>query len=284
MKQKLLIGEIPYTNLFPIFYELKKGCNCRDYRFIKGIPSVMNKMLRKGEIDISPSSSIEYLREKDDYIYLEGHSISSLGHVKSIMLFSRLPIEDLDGREVFVTHQSETSPVLLKIIMKRFYSMDVTLKTTFVPIGNALMSHTAYLSIGDDALVTASRAHMLKIDIPNQEYSLCTIDHNIFYVYDLGNLWLRHTGLPFVFALWIAKRDRINEKKELFDRFKKDLDNAKSLSQKNLKDIALASKMKDIIGFDKLIGYWKGISYDLSDEHLDGLETFGAFAEELRLL
>lgn len=284
MEQILRIGEIPYTNLFPIFYELKKECDCRDYAFIEGTPSALNRMLRYGEIDISPSSSIEYLRDRDNYIYLEGHSISSRGPIESIMLFSRLPIENLNGQEVFVTHQSETSPVLLKIIMNKFYSVDVTLKTTFVPIGNAILSHTAYLSIGDEALVTSSKSHMLKIDIPNPDYRLCTIDHNIFYIYDLGNLWQRHTGQAFVFALWIAKKDRINEKKELFERFKKDLDNAKSLSQRNLKDIALASAIKGIIGVKNLISYWNGISYDFTDEQMKGLETFGAYAEELRLL
>jgi chorismate dehydratase len=61
-KKRLLIGEIPYANLFPIFYTLKKESDLSGYEFVEGVPSALNKKIREGLIDVSPSSSIEYLR------------------------------------------------------------------------------------------------------------------------------------------------------------------------------------------------------------------------------
>ncbi|UCD35330.1 MAG: hypothetical protein JSU90_00440, partial [Nitrospiraceae bacterium] len=91
-KKKLKIGRIPYANLFPIFHYLDSECDHSRYRFIRGVPSSLNAMLRSGELDISPSSSIEFLRNKARYRVLPWHSISATGPIKSILLFSRIPI------------------------------------------------------------------------------------------------------------------------------------------------------------------------------------------------
>ena len=98
---KLRIGKIAYENLFPIFYMLQSEFDSPDYEYIEGVPSELNGKIRNGEIDVSPSSSIEYLRNKDKYRLIENNSISSSGPVKSIYLFSRTPIEDLDYSTLF---------------------------------------------------------------------------------------------------------------------------------------------------------------------------------------
>src|SRR4030043_1637482 len=107
----LKIGKIPYANLFPIFYTLQRECDCSGYEFIEGVPSTVNRLLRSGEIDISPSSSIEYLRYRKQYNLIEGHSISSKGPAGSIFLLSRSPIEQLGGKTILVSSQSDTSVV-----------------------------------------------------------------------------------------------------------------------------------------------------------------------------
>ena len=124
-EQKLRIGKIPYANLFPIFYILERECDCSGYEFIAGVPSALNKMLRTGEVDVSPSSSIEYLRYSNQYEIIDNHSISSIGPVGSIILLSRKPIEELNGLPVLTSSQSETSVGLLRIIFERFYKSSV---------------------------------------------------------------------------------------------------------------------------------------------------------------
>src|SRR5208337_5165615 len=106
---------IPYANVFPIFYVLDHEVDCSQYTFVEGVPSRLNRMLREGEVDVSPSSSLEYLRSPELYRTISNHSISSRGPVGSIFLFTPKPVEELDGTVIFASSQSETSVALLKI-------------------------------------------------------------------------------------------------------------------------------------------------------------------------
>jgi len=270
-KPLLRIGKIAYTNTFPIFYMLEKRFDCSKYEFIESVPSALNRLLRNGEIDISPSSSIEYLRYKERYTLIDGHSISSQGPVRSIYLFSTRPIEELNGVTILTSSQSETSVALLDIILKKFYGIECPLRPTERLMDLAESVIEAYLLIGDDAL----RAKK-------------TITG--FHVYDLGDLWYEHTALPFVFALWIVRKETSTEKAELFNALIRDLNRAKELALKNLYTIAqewkkiLFSRYSLPVTEEELIFYWEGLSYDFSDEHKKGLEMFRKYSEELGLL
>ena len=265
INKKLKIGKFTYSNLFPIFYMLQKECDCSDYEFIEGVPSDLNRKIREGKIDISPSSSIEYLRNPGRYELIENHSISSAGPVGSIFLFSKRSIETLNGLTILTSSQSETSVALLKIILNKFYAIDCALKPSAEPIERGIRSNTAYLLIGDEALREALRWPEL-------------------YIYDIGDLWHKNTGLPFTFALWIAGKDCCIGNKGLLRKFNDDLNKAKISALKNLREIAAESPLKDILSEDELVLYWEGISYDLGDEHKKGLELFRKYAEEMGLI
>ena len=103
-------------------------------------------MIRSGDLDVSPSSSIEYLRRPHLYELIEGHSVSSIGKVGSILLFSRDTIESLNGATVLTTAESETSSVLLDVILKKFYAISCSLESTSAPLETAMKSHNAYMS------------------------------------------------------------------------------------------------------------------------------------------
>ena len=291
-KTFLKIGKIPYANLFPIFYMLQRECDCSGYEFIEGVPSTLNRLLRSGKIDISPSSSIEYLRCESQYTLVEGHSISSKGPIGSILLFSKKPIEELGGKTVHVSSQSETSVALLGIILRKFYKIECPLRPTDEPLDFVISKADAYLAIGDDALkakkiVTSNESQVTS----KAKHSLLVTRHSsLFYIYDLGDLWYRNTGLPFVFALWIARKDCFSEKAELLKTFIRDLHKAKDLALQNLDKIArelkplLLSRHAVNITEEDLISFWKGISYDLTEEHKRGLELFRKYSAELGLL
>lgn len=262
---KLRIGRIAYTNLFPIFYGLERNKNAASYEFVDGVPSELNRKIRTGEIDISPSSSIEYLKNRAHYRLIEGHSVSSFGAVGSVLLFSKQPIEALEGHTVLTSSQSETSVALLSIILKKFYGIEAQLISTSAPSGAAMRSHEAYLLIGDDAMKEALRWPQDKI-------------------HDLGDLWYRHTGLPAVFALWIARKTCCEQKPELLRKFIRDLEESKNAAHRNLGEIAGHSPLGQIIPVEELVAYWEGISYDFLDEHRRGLELFRSYAAELGLI
>lgn len=269
----LTIGKINYANLFPIFYMLQNGCDCSAYKFVEGVPAEVNRLLREGAIDMSPSSSVEYLRHKDIYTVLEGHSISSFGPIGSILLFSKKTMENLNGLTVLTSSQSETSAALLDIILKKFYSVESRLEASSEPLLNALESHPAYLLIGDDALKALAS---YKLQVASKNSGL--------YIYDLGDLWHKHTGLPFVFALWIARKDFCSEMPQLLEKFKQDLNSAKINALKDLKAIANKSPLSNMLSRDEIVSYWQAISYDLNEAHKKGLELFQKYADEIGLL
>jgi chorismate dehydratase len=268
---KLIIGKIPYANLFPIFHHLEKNGNRTKYRFVKGVPSKLNKMLRTGELDISPSSSIEYLKHKDQYRILPYLSISSSGPIKSILLFSNYPIEKLDGKTIAVSSDSETSTALLKIILQEFLSLTCTYETTDQSsVKDSLSSYAAVLHIGDTAMREAKKSS-------NGNAKFLPSLH----VYDLGELWHRHTGLPFVFALWVIRKESITEKNNLVQELSEELMTAKNLALHSYDALATKAPRNKWISEEDLVRYWKIISYDFTAKHMEGLRLFEKYLSRI---
>ncbi len=269
-KNRLRVGRIPYANLYPLFHYLDSRPEGSPYTFIEGVPSRLNRMLRDGLLDVSPSSSIEYLRNKDRYAIIPFTSISSRGPIRSILLFSKYPVEELGGRSVALSMESETSSAMLRIIFNKFYS----LKCRFVStdrrsINTALTRVSAVMLIGDNAMKQAIRLQEQKAG------------NSGLYVYDLGELWERFTGLPFVYALWLVKKQTTAEKGELLKMFCNDLHKAVSLSRRRFRSIAAEAPHSRWISEPDLVRYWKLISYDLTDEHMKGLRLFERYATEI---
>lgn len=262
---KLRVGRIAYTNLFPIFYGLQRLPGAASYEFIDGVPSELNRKIRTGEIDISPSSSVEYLKHGADYQLIEGQSISSFGPVGSVLLFSRRPLEGLQGRTILTSSQSDTSVALLAVILRKFYGVEAELRSTTALTVSAQQADTAVLLIGDDAMKEA-------LKWPRE------------HIHDLGELWYRHTGLPAVFALWIARTDSAEEKPALLRQFLLDLEESRKAAPGAFREIAGHSWLRQVIPEEELIAYWQGISYEFGDAHRKGLELFGRYAAELGLL
>lgn len=262
---KLKIGKISYANVWPIFYMLERGTDCSSYEFVEGVPSALNRMLRHGEIDISPSSSIEYLKNPALYDIIENHSIDSDGPVGSVLLFSKRPIKALEGETILITSQSETSVALLRIICSKFYNLSCGYLPTSEPFEKAIQSHAAYLLIGDDALTQAAKWPDL-------------------HIYDLGQLWKEHTGLPFTYALWLLRRESRREKESLVKRFVRDLEEAHIRALADLKGIAAVSPFRSVLSEKQLIDYWSGISYTFSAAHKRGFDLFRLYASELGLI
>ena len=232
------------------------------YEFVEGVPSDLNRKIRQGEIDVSPSSSIEYLRNKDLYDLIPNHSISAKGPVGSIFLFSRRTIGALDGATVLTTSQSETSVALLRIVLDKFYNLKCQFQTSSEPIETAMKNSDAYMLIGDDALAEAIKWPGLN-------------------VYDLGEIWYKNTGLPFTYALWIVRKESSELSKELVERFIADLDKARAAALQSLHEIAAQSPLKNILSEGALVSYWQGISYDFGVENKKGFELFSRYCREL---
>jgi chorismate dehydratase len=239
---------------------------CEEYQLVDGVPSRLNSMLAAAQIDVCPSSSIEYALHPERYLILPNLSISSVGAVGSVLLFSRVPLEQLDARNVVLSSESATSVNLLKIILEKRFGCVCSYSLQTSSFEDTLRDAPALLLIGDAAL----RASLLKPDL---------------LVYDLGQAWYEWTGLPFVFALWLCRRLAVEERSVEMDNLAGQLLKSKEHALKNLHSIAESASEALWMGVDRLETYWReNISYDLEDRHLEGLNLFYRYCVELSLL
>jgi chorismate dehydratase len=247
----LKIGQIEYANCTPLFHGLREQFDCLEYEFVLGVPAVLNRLLLAGEIDVCPSSSIEYAYHPDLYSILPQLSISSIGAVASVLLFSRVPIENLGDCLIRLSSESATSVNLLKILIRQRFDLSCTYETAPPVTIDAVDSSSALLLIGDSAL----RA---------------TLNKSAPYVYDLGELWHSWTGYPFVFALWLC-RNEVVDGGEL-KRLSRQLIEAKERVSGQLEQIAAGAKESSWMGRDRLLTYWReNITYQLDERAIEGL-------------
>ena len=115
------IGRIPYVNCYPVYGAIDRGVVALDGSLVTGVPSALNKRMADGTLDISVVSAVEYARDARRYLLLPDLAISCDGPVQSVMLFSRRPAEELDGRRVIVSRSSMTSVALLELLFENVW-------------------------------------------------------------------------------------------------------------------------------------------------------------------
>jgi len=115
---RLVVGQISYLNSQP-FYPLLLG----EHRLIPTPPSELGRMAARGEIDAGILATADYLVNSERYEPVAGLGVANREEVRSILLASRRPIEDLDGAVVGVTEETSTSARLLRLILEARYGV-----------------------------------------------------------------------------------------------------------------------------------------------------------------
>ncbi len=186
------LGRIPWINCYPVYGAIDRGVVGMPAELVTGTASELNDLLSAGELQVSVVSAVEYARNAAAYHLLPDLAISCDGAVHSVALFSRRPVAELDGRTVLLTASSRTSVLLLELLCRHRWNVTPRFATARAEAGDlgalAGLPHDAVLVIGDAALLLAAR-------------------HAYPFRLDLGLEWQQWTGLPFVFAVWAARRD-----------------------------------------------------------------------------
>jgi chorismate dehydratase len=152
----LRVGRIPYINCFPVYGAIDRGIVPLDGSLVTGFPTVLNRLMAAGDLDVSVVSAVEYARDAKRYLLLPELAITSDGPVRSVMLFSKRPPSELGGQKVIVSRSSMTSVALLELLFEHVWRC----RPEFVP-GDAELAdvarfedepHEARLVIGDAAL------------------------------------------------------------------------------------------------------------------------------------
>lgn len=265
MQKSLRIGQILYTNVLPVYFHFDKERFNGRIEFVRQVPAKLNQALACGEIDLGVISSFSYAEHASRYLALADLSVSAKGRVGSIFLFSKRPIEALDGARIALTNTSATSVNLLKIILQTFYGLHVTYVTQEPVLAEMLRDADGALLIGDDAI-------------------LAKLQGGPYHVYDLGELWHRFTGYTMTFALWAVRKEVIGEHADLLREVHEAFLVSKEKTRQNL--IPLVDYVNGQLGGGKELWYqyFRGLMHDFRDEHRTGLEYYYRCAAELGLL
>lgn len=240
LERKIRVAAVSYLNTKPLIYGFEKGMMKEEIELVTDFPASIADMLVNDEVDISlvPVATIPFLKE---YHIITDYCIGTIGEVASVCLFSDVPLKDI--KAILLDYQSRSSVGLLKVLLKDFWKMGVELVEAGAGYEDRISGTTAGLVIGDRAFVQRKKRK---------------------YIYDLGTAWKEMTGLPFVFAAWIAN-------KKLSETFIAKFNDSTAEGFKHLPEIIGANPFPD---YDLDIYYTKNISFNLNDDKRKGLEEY----------
>lgn len=239
--KKIKVGAVSYLNTKPLLYGVKRSEKLMEQvELIEEYPSKIAGMLVDGRIDVGlvPVAIIPKLK---DWHILPGYCIGAEGDVASVCLFSEQPIDEID--KILLDYQSRSSVNLCKILLKHYWKKEVILEDGGKDFRQQIKGSTAGVVIGDRAL---------------QQRKISP------YIYDLAGTWKDMTGLPFLFAAWIAN-------KKLPEDFIKLFVEANAVGLDNLEAV-IAENPFDTYSLKKY--YTENISYLLTEEKIKGMQTF----------
>src|SRR5919198_704557 len=119
------VGRIGYINCAPVYGAIDRGIVALPPggELISGTPAELNDLLVAGELDVSVISAIEYARHASELVLLPDLAISCDGPVRSVALFSRRTVGQLDGRTVLLSASSRTSVALLELLCRDVWTI-----------------------------------------------------------------------------------------------------------------------------------------------------------------
>jgi chorismate dehydratase len=174
------IGAVNYLNSKPLIEGL--GDLLPEAELTLDYPSRLADDLESGLLDVALVPSIEVLRHSN-YEVISDACVATRGPVMSVKLYSRVPIGEI--RSLALDEGSRTSVALARIMLMEQFGVDPRMEP--LPFGQApaTVKTDAVLVIGDRAM-----------HAPCESFAA---------TWDLGEEWLRWSGLPFVFAVWAAR-------------------------------------------------------------------------------
>ena len=261
IKKQFNLGQVNFINCLPINLPIELGKVKINAKITSDVPSKLNELILKGGIDIAPVSSLTYLENKNKLTPISNLCIASDGPCDSVLLFSKFPIEELDGAKIALSPVSATSNKLLQIILKEFYKIicefEIPLQIPNLQSAVPSSNYSAALSIGDHALF---------------EFSKSTKD---FFIYDLGSLWKKHTGLPMVFGIWVMRKEAWIQGSKEAEIIASQLREAKELGLGIMfEKVVKKAQSIVLLSNDFYKTYFQHLSYELTNETKKGLKSF----------
>lgn len=257
----LKISAISFLNTAPLMwdFEHEPAREIRDNFVVDyTLPALCAQALCTGQSDIGIIPVIT-TAQIPDLVVLPDVAIAARNRVRSIVLASRRPIEEI--RTVAVDTSSRTSVALTEVLLTKFYGGRRELRPMPPVLASMLEQCDAGLLIGDPAMTTQTDG---------------------LYAYDLGELWRMQTGLPFVFAVWTVRKQALDQMREglpLRGIFRNSRDHG--LRPENVRTIAREWAPRMGLPEAEIVGYLQeNIHYCLDEECRNGLAMYFRLAAE----
>ena len=240
---KIRISAVSYLNSIPFVYGLEKSSLQSKIELSLDIPSVCASKLLDDHIDLGlvPVAIIPHLKFSE---IISPYCIGANGSVETVCIFSQVPLDEIE--EIQLDFHSKTSVQLVQLLSKKYWNISPKFNHEKEGFENDLTDKKEGVIIGD-------RAYQYRSQFK--------------YVYDLPEEWKKYTGLPFVFACWVAN-------KPLSEPFKQSFIEALHFGVNRL-DLSLEEKG---INFPTSINQKRYltevISYDLNAEKKQSLARF----------
>lgn len=236
-------------NTRPLLFGLDRSPGLLErVQLVEAYPARVAAMLLNDEIDVGLVPVAILPRLKEAHIITD-YCIGAEGEVASVALFSELPVAQVT--RVLLDYQSRTSVNLARVLLKEYWQLQPLLEDAKEDFRNEIGGTTAGVVIGDRALEQRKKSA---------------------YTYDLAAAWKAHTGLPFVFAAWVAN-------KALPEDFIDAFNLANGYGLKHLDEVVAENPYPV---YDLAHYYTKNISYRLDDAKREGLSLFLSKLQELQ--
>ncbi len=230
MKEMINVVAVSYLNTLPFIYGILNDKDLiSQIKLRLEYPSKCSDLLKSGEVDLGLIPIIELIDMPYSEIIGE-YCIGAEGKVKTVMLYSNCPLNEISS--ITLDYQSRTSVMLVKILVKNFWKIDVKFFDADEGYIDGISKNNAGLVIGD-------RTFNLK--------------DSFLYKYDLAEEWFKYTNLPFVFACWVANKPLSDEFKQQFSKaLKYGVDNKALVVDQYIKstNIDLDRYLRDYISWD----------------------------------
>lgn len=239
------IGTFPYLNVLPFFVEEI----FKDYQLVIANPRTLGRSLNQGTVSAAPIPVIDFWRFSDNIEPLGHLGIAAKAQTHSVLLFSKIPPEELDCVSVAVTPESSTSVRMLWILLHEKWHIPQP------RLRRSIDKKEALLLIGNAAL--KGRKELEKTG---------------YKVYDLSEIWYASTGYPFVFARWAVHRSvpdavRIDICKRLEQSLTNNLAHLEALYKPDIHGTIVNSVTQFVI-------YLSQFTYHFGEAELQGMELF----------
>jgi chorismate dehydratase len=173
---KIKISAVSYTNTLPFIAGIEQSDIIDKIDLCVDIPSdcAFKLIINQVDIGLIPVAEIPNVANAN---IVADYCIGSVGAVNSVFVFSNVPVQEI--KTVRLDSQSRTSNNLAKVLFKFHWKQEVIFTTDTDAAADALVL------IGDRTFGK------------KEDYA---------YAYDMGEEWMSFTGLPFVYAAWVANK------------------------------------------------------------------------------